>query len=141
MVSPLSLRDKRGRPFMIGLPCIYILYVYIYMSTVLSDSHPRRTLHGVRMSGTTAVRTLRPCTSRTHPQLCATGADLLRNPGPLSPVSALQTPLKYRNIEPRTALTQQVEILGDPVDPFRIVDIPFAIHRVHLPPSSMHTND
>lgn len=39
------------------------------------------------------------------------------------------------------SVTQQVEILDDPVDPFRIVDIPFAIRRVHLPPPSMHTND
>lgn len=39
------------------------------------------------------------------------------------------------------SVTQQVEILGDPVDPFRIVDIPFAIRRVHLPLPSMHTND
>lgn len=37
-------------------------------------------------------------------------------------------------------ITQQVEIRR-PVDPFPIVDIPFAVRRVHLPPSSVHTND
>lgn len=67
-------------------------YIYMCISTVLSDGHPRRALHGVRVSRTTAVRALRPCASRTHPQLRATGADLLRKPGPLSSVSALRLP-------------------------------------------------
>lgn len=88
-----------------------------------------RTLHGVRMSRTAAVRPFRTCASRIHSLLRATGADLLRDPGSLPSVS--RTPLlpflqKKHRCRVSDEVTQQVEICDGPVDPFPIVDIPFA---------------
>lgn len=107
--------------------------VFLYVPIVFFDGHPGRTLHGVWMSRTAAVRPFRTRASRIHSPLRATGADFLRNPGPLSSVSTLGTPLlpfppppkKYR-CRISDEVTQQVEISDDPVDPFPIVDIPFA---------------
>lgn len=125
----------------------HLIHIYLYVCmcvTVLSDGHPRRTLHGVRMSWTTAVPALRPRASRTHPQLCATRADLLRDPGPLSSVSALTASPGSIGLYRATANGVNATS-GNPRRSDRpistIVDIPFAIRRVHLPPPSMHTND
>lgn len=68
-----------------------VMPICSYMPTVFLDGHSRRTLHGVWMSRTAAVRALRTRASGTHSSLRVTGADLLRNPGPLSSVSALKT--------------------------------------------------
>lgn len=98
------------------------------------------------MSWTAAVRAFRTRASGIHSPLRATGADLLRNPGPLSSVSTHRTPFlpspsfpppKKNRCRISDEVTQQVEICGDPVDPFPIVDIPFAASTVstfRLPP-------
>lgn len=109
-----------------------IMSICLYVPTVFLDGHSRRTMHRVRMSRTAAVRALRARASRTHSPLRPTGTDLLRDPGSLSSVSALRTslpPFLPKNIA-GDEVTQQVEICGDPVDPFPIVDIPFAASTV-----------
>jgi len=109
--------------------------------TVFPDDQSRRALHGVWMSRTAAVRALRTGASGTHPRLRATGADLLREPGSLSSVSALRTSLLNYSQSSRRRVNATS---GNP----RSVSTHFqlliflsssAVSTFRLP--SMHTND